>query len=103
MKLDLGFRCLVISVWAIETHASGSPGFVNVGTQHIPALAQMQHPWCRCAVQLLGVIPTFSFSGICRTPYRSLSGPAARLQKMSHSYGAHVGVRLIAAREGHVR
>jgi hypothetical protein len=39
MRLDLGFRRLVIRVWAIETHASYSAGIVNVGTQHIPALA----------------------------------------------------------------
>jgi hypothetical protein len=44
MQFDLGFRCVVICVWAVEAHASGSPGLVNVGTQHIPALAQMQHP-----------------------------------------------------------
>jgi len=40
----LGFGCVVICVWAVETNASCSPGFVNVGTQHIPALAQVQHP-----------------------------------------------------------
>ena len=50
MPLDLGFRCSVICVRAVETNASCGPGFINVSTQHIPALAQMQHavmPLCR--------------------------------------------------------
>ncbi|HCB59806.1 MAG TPA: hypothetical protein DEP82_18345, partial [Arthrobacter bacterium] len=44
MSRDLGFRRLVICVWAVETHAFCNPGIVDFGTEHIPALAQMQHP-----------------------------------------------------------
>jgi hypothetical protein len=43
MALNLGFRRFVICVRAIEAHAFRSPGMVNVGTQHIPTLSQVQH------------------------------------------------------------
>jgi hypothetical protein len=43
MRLDVGFRRFVVYVGAVETHAPGISGVVNVGTQHIPALTQMQH------------------------------------------------------------
>jgi hypothetical protein len=44
MLLNLRFRCRVVCVRAIETHASCGPGSVDVRTQHVPAFAQMQHP-----------------------------------------------------------
>src|SRR5450756_813576 len=80
MPLDLGFRRFVIRVWAVETHASCSPGIVNVGTQHIPALAQMQHPvmppccptlWCDSNPFFLG-----HMAHSCRVSH----GPVARPQ-----------------------
>jgi hypothetical protein len=43
MPLDLGFGGLVICVRAVETHPSGIAGLVNVGAQHVPPLAQVQH------------------------------------------------------------
>jgi hypothetical protein len=39
MLLDLDFRRLMICVRAVKTDASYSAGIVNVGAQHIPALA----------------------------------------------------------------
>jgi hypothetical protein len=44
MALDLGFRRFVVCIWAVETHSLCGPGFVNVGAQHVPTLAQVQHP-----------------------------------------------------------
>jgi len=44
MLLDLDFRRLMICVRAVKTDASYSAGIVNVGAQHVPALAKMQHP-----------------------------------------------------------
>jgi hypothetical protein len=40
---NLGFGRFVIFVWTIETYASRTPGVVNVGAEHVPTLAQVQH------------------------------------------------------------
>jgi hypothetical protein len=44
LRIDLGFRRLVVWIWAVETHASRRTRLVDVGAQHVPALAEMQDP-----------------------------------------------------------
>ena len=68
MPLDLGFRRLVICVRAVETHASYRAGIVNVRTQHIPALAQMQHPVVLLRRPTLRCDSNPVFLGHLRTP-----------------------------------
>ena len=43
VALDLRLRSLVIGVRAIQPYTFGRPGFVDVGAQNVPALAQVQH------------------------------------------------------------
>ncbi len=63
MLLDLCFGCLMVGVWAIKTYASRGPGVVDVGTQHIPTLAQVQHPVVPLPCPTLGCDPDSFFLG----------------------------------------
>src|SRR5260370_8044457 len=66
--LDLGFRRLVICVGAVETHASYVASIVNVGTHHIPAFAQVQHPGIPLGCPTPWSDSNPSFPGHHRTP-----------------------------------
>src|SRR6266699_147035 len=55
--LDLGFGRGVIVVGPIETNAAGRPRIVDVGAQHVPALAQVQHAVMTLRRPALGCYP----------------------------------------------
>jgi hypothetical protein len=82
MQLDLSFCRLVVCVWAVETHASCSTGMVNVGTQHVPALAQMQDSVMPLCGPTLGCDSNpFFLRHLVHSLSRSQTWPVTRLQK----------------------
>src|ERR1700682_5022119 len=104
MPLDLGFRSLVVVIRAVETHALRGPGRVDVGAQHIPALAQVQHAMMPLSRPTLGRDSHPLFLGHVT---RSLSSPwtsqVARLQR-NHKYALPLNsARVSSGPEGHVR
>ncbi|OLC27913.1 MAG: hypothetical protein AUG06_00340 [Actinobacteria bacterium 13_1_20CM_2_65_11] len=54
LRIDLGFRSLMVGIWAVQSHTSRRARFVNVGTQHVPPLAEVQDPAMALARPTLG-------------------------------------------------
>ena len=84
IPLDVGFRRLVIRIWSVESHALGSSGLVDVGAQHVPALAQVQHSMVALSRPAPGAMPTLSLSDIRRSPTRNL-GYLTWALRLNHS------------------
>jgi hypothetical protein len=84
MSLDLSFGGFVIRIRAVEAHPFCSAGLVEVGAQHIPPLAQVQHSvmpltrptlWCDSQALSVGHRPYSLFEifvGLCQPTENTL-------------------------------